>query len=322
MVPHGHLVWVFLFAAAFVAGDSELDAVRELAQLRDANIITTTEFILAKKQLLESFASSERFAGHCQMLPPNLHARPDKAPETIPWAKANSAGAAGFWRTLQKLEPAVYRGAAADWPARQWTAKSVAARLPGTRIRIEDTDRNTDGWAGADTVSDEKDSETKLKEMLAADFLLDRNRDPRRKLYWAEDDMPPQLHGDVRAPPFAKFLGPPMRQLMWWTAEDSVTRTHFPFFLHRCEHQQYMDAVQVTRTHYDSFENILCMIQVRATLACHFAARYALARRSPPPTAASARRVRGGKRWPCTRRGTPICSHRARARCPTSRRTR
>ena len=61
------------------------------------------------------------------------------------------------------------------------------------------------------------------------------------RYYWAEDDLPAALLPDVVEPTWAAPLGRPFRTLMWWTAEAAATQAH-----------------------YDEYENIIYVVQVRA----------------------------------------------------------
>ena len=103
-------------------------------------------------------------------LPPSLHARPDLPAAAVPAAEATLAGAAGFWGRVQRLEPVVFEGAAAGWPAAEWRAASVAAKLGGAQIRVENTARQAPGW-------DASEAETAAAGTRADDFLLGRGQD-------------------------------------------------------------------------------------------------------------------------------------------------
>jgi hypothetical protein len=78
----------------------------------------------------------------------------------------------------------------------------VAARLGRREIRVESSDRVSQGWQGPDAAV----SGSSSGQVAAQDFLMKRNQEAGKKYYWAEDAMPEELRPDVPEMEFATGL--------------------------------------------------------------------------------------------------------------------
>lgn len=169
-------------------------------------------------------------ASHC-LSPqrPNPHHQPDRSVLSIPWSQASRMSQRDFFEHMQRFEPVHLPGAATAVPAAGWTMDNVAPRMGQKMIEVEVSKPGESFKYGESSTTRESMTFARFQELSA---------DPNVQAYWANDHVPAELAGDVRSPKFLDHIAPAAKNLLWWGAGG-----------------------QVTKAHYDSFDNLICVLK-------------------------------------------------------------
>ena len=160
---------------------------------------------------------------------PNPHHQPDRSVISIPWSQAKHMSQRDFFEHQQRFEPVHLPGACTTIPAASWTMDNVAPRMGQKMIEVEVSKPGESFKYG--------ESSTTRERMTFARFQA-LSADPNVQVYWANDHVPAELAGDLRSPKFLEHIAPASKNLLWWGAGG-----------------------QVTKAHYDSFDNMICVLK-------------------------------------------------------------